>query len=295
MSSCALTDYPNIFSTEYGVTPVVAAEIEWYLRPALQISADEEYRELSGADTHPWKSSFADVQEYFQTLSDNCESAGLELHSLNMEDGPGQVEAALMPTSNPQKLADNIIKLKEIAADVALQHNLEADFAAKPYMAEYGSGMHIHVHLRDDDSGQNRFEKRGDNMSDDLRYSLAGLLQTMPEYIDIFAPTDESKKRFAPKYHAPVNASWGGNNRTVALRLPDASGMVSGVEDIAAQAYSHERRIEHRVAGADADPALVLGSILSGIEYGLKHHPDLADPIYGDASDAQYGLNSFLG
>ena len=55
--------------------------------------------------------------------------------------------------------------------------------------------------------------------------------------------------------YAPLAATWGHDNRTVALRVP------SGPPEA--------RRIEHRVAGADASPYLVLAAVLAGIHHGL--------------------------
>ncbi|MBO9479998.1 hypothetical protein J7439_01035 [Salinisphaera sp. G21_0] len=55
----------------------------------------------------------------------------------------------------------------------------------------------------------------------------------------------------------PLHAFWGHNNRTVSLRIP-AGGRA-------------DRRIEHRLAGADANPYLTLAAVLSGILYGIEN------------------------
>ena len=264
---------------KHGARVSVAAELEWYLRPI--------------GTTEPWEAKYTQIQAYFSALYDACASSGIELHSHDEEEGAGQVEVALPPTAQPTELVAALISIKKLAQDVAEDKELLADFSAKPYVDDYGSGLHIHVHL-EDEAGNNLYWKRDDEMSDALKYSLAGMLHTIPEHMNIYAPDEQSWQRFEPKYNAPVNPSWGTNNRTVALRLPDAvTADKRGVEDIAAMPFNRGRRIEHRVAGADADGEAVILSVLQGIEYGLNKKPSLAEPIYGDASDNQYNLKTF--
>jgi glutamine synthetase len=44
-------------------------------------------------------------------------------------------------------------------------------------------------------------------------------------------------------------------------------------------------RIEHRVAGADAQPHLVIAAILSGMLYGIENKLEVAAPLEGNAYD----------
>ena len=69
----------------------------------------------------------------------------------------------------------------------------------------------------------------------------------------------------------PVNCTWGYNNRSVAFRVP--AGPPSA------------RRIEHRVAGADANPYLALAAILAGIHYGIENKIDPGLPTEGNACE----------
>ena len=61
---------------------------------------------------------------------------------------------------------------------------------------------------------------------------------------------------------------WGGDNRTVPLRIP------GGDESSA--------RIEHRVAGADANPYLVVAAVLAGIHHGITNKIAPQEPVVGD-------------
>ena len=67
----------------------------------------------------------------------------------------------------------------------------------------------------------------------------------------------------------PNAPSWALDNRTVAVRVP--TGSADAV------------RIEHRVAGADANPYLMLASILAGIHHGLTNQIEPGEPIEGNA------------
>ena len=66
-----------------------------------------------------------------------------------------------------------------------------------------------------------------------------------------------------------MNATWGYNNRGVAVRVP-----VSGASD---------RRLEHRVAGADANPYLVAATVLAGMLHGIERKLAPPAPLTGNA------------
>ena len=84
----------------------------------------------------------------------------------------------------------------------------------------------------------------------------------------IFAPNANSYRRFRANSYAPIAPTWGINNRTVALRVP--AGPPAG------------RHVEHRVAGADANPYLALAALLAGVHHGLTLRLDPGHPVAGD-------------
>jgi glutamine synthetase len=155
--------------------------------------------------------------------------------------------------------------------------------------------MHIHVSVQDG-SGQNVFASTDVLGNDLMKQAAAGLLATMPDGMAVFAPNANSYRRVRPETYVPMHATWGYNNRGVAVRVP-----VSGPED---------RRVEHRVAGADANPylvaAVVLAGMLHGIERKLAAPPALTGNAYtqrlqaprlpGDwpTALARFGASSFL-
>ena len=123
---------------------------------------------------------------------------------------------------------------------------------AKPHHDWAGSGMHIHLSLLDQ-SGQNLFA--GDPISPLFRHALGGMRDTMADFMAVWAQSANAYRRYVPKSYVSMAAHWGFNNRTVALRIPRGNGAAT--------------RIEHRVAGADANPYLVIASILAGMSHGI--------------------------
>jgi glutamine synthetase len=101
------------------------------------------------------------------------------------------------------------------------------------------------------------------------RHAVAGLGALLDESMLCLAPHPNSYRRFRAGALAPSGRSWGYDHREVALRVPRSS--------------EHNRRIEHRVAGADANPYLALAAVLAGIHYGLEQQLQPGDPIPREA------------
>ena len=92
----------------------------------------------------------------------------------------------------------------------------------------------------------------------------------MADSMALFAPSVNSYRRFQPDMFAPVNRRWGVNNRSAGMRVPAGPG--------------EARRVEHRVAGADANPYLALAAVLAGVHHGLKEKLDPGAPATGNVS-----------
>lgn len=230
-------------------TPKIGAEVEFYLT--------------------------GDVPKtIMEHLSDLCQPYGGEAKK---EKGQGQYEISL-PAGEPVQLARQIIHVREAVAALAQTLGLHSDFSAKPLPADYGNALHIHINLLAAD-GRNVFAKNSEEETSEMHWSIGGLLATMGRYMPVFAPYPACYERLRGGMDAPATLSWGGNNRTVALRLP------------ATTTEPQHRRIEHRVPAADANPYRVIGAILEGVQYGLTNHTQPSSPkIYGNAGLAMYGL-----
>ncbi len=268
---------------DLGLKPVVALEQEFYLldpeggrtgspQPPIipttgRRASGMQVLSISDLD------GFADLLDQ---ISAACTAQNIPVGPISSEYATGQYEINLVHTDNLLSAADQATLLPRIVKGIAATHGLDATFMAKPYMNQSGSGMHIHASVYDE-SGNNIFSNGDDAGSPSLHHAIGGLLATMPESMAILAPNVNSYRRFKPDTYVPINRTWGVNNRSVAIRIP-------GGDDA-------NRRLEHRIAGADANPYLALAAMLAGIHHGLTNRIAPPEMTTGNAClDSDPGL-----
>jgi glutamine synthetase len=93
----------------------------------------------------------------------------------------------------------------------------------------------------------------------------------MGDFMAIWAQSANSYRRYVPESYVSMAPHWGFNNRTVALRIPDQMGPGT--------------RVEHRVAGADANPYLVIAAILAGAAHGIANKSDPGPEVKGNSEE----------
>lgn len=270
----ALAGIVKRFQVELNMTPVGAVEVEFFLMDRAAALAGTPCAPTSLINEHRsqhyqpyYLQDLVDFSPFFKDLYAYCETQGLPAKTLISEYAPGQMEIVLRHRADVLKACDEAIMLKRLIKATAEKHGIIATFMAKPYAQWTGSGMHIHVSLGDE-QGKNLFAT-DDPMSNELMlYAIGGLKATMAESMLIFAPNANSYRRFRRNSYAPVSASWGINNRTVSIRVPAGP----------AQAC----HIEHRPAGADANPYLVMAAIMAGMHYGITEKCDPGNPVVGN-------------
>ncbi|MCB1381089.1 MAG: glutamine synthetase [Alphaproteobacteria bacterium] len=256
----------------HGLTPVMAMELEFYLydpeksRPVAPISPVTGKR--LDADAVLSIDELDDFGAFFQDVYAACTAQGVPADSAIAENGIGQFEINLLHVDDPLRAADDAVLFKRIIRGLARKHGFAASFMAKPYGERSGSGLHVHFSLLDQ-AGDNVFNDGSDDGSAIMRHAVGGLIESMPETTLLYAPHFNSYRRLRPGTHAPSAAAWGYENRTVAIRIPGGS--------------KKARRIEHRVAGADANPYLVLAGILAGALTGIEREIPPPPPVTGDA------------
>jgi glutamine synthetase len=258
-----------------GMTPVVAVELEFYLidkqlmpdgRPLPPVSPATGQRE-SGVQAYSM-AAMSEFDEFFANVEAAALAQGLPADAAVSEAAPGQYEINLKHSPDAVAAADHGVLLKRLIKGVAADVGFDATFMAKPFATEAGNGMHIHMSLLDD-KGRNLFDDRSDRGSDMMRHALGGLMGTMSESMALLAPNANSFRRFQEGSYAPTAATWAYNNRTTSLRIPSGGGSA--------------RRIEHRVAGADANVYLVVAAVLAGALHGIEQRIDPGPPITGNA------------
>ncbi len=221
--------------TEYGLAPVMAAEIECYVL-------------LDGDDD-------AALDAFWQPVDAQLREAGVALLRIEKERGDHQYELVTQVTTAPM-LALWLATIKATILAQAARADVRATFDAKPFEDQPSSGLHLHLHLADGE-GLNAYHKTEEWTSDLLRWSLGGLLADLPRALPTFCPGTYSMWRFDDADHVPKVAGWGVNNRYCALRIPS-------IED------PYHKRIEHRVPGADAAPEEAITAMLYGVVLGLR-------------------------
>ncbi|MBA4795825.1 glutamine synthetase family protein [Rhizobium rosettiformans] len=255
------------------LTPVVATELEFYLIDPVRSALDpvrppntRDGRWHTGQTQVLSISELQDFEEVFHGISTAARAQNVPADTTLRENGPGQYEINLNHVPDALAAADYAVLLKRIVKGVARASDLDATFMAKPYGTQAGSGMHVHFSVLDE-KGENIYVG-ADGPSEALFHSVGGLLENMGESMAIFAPHQNSYRRLRPSEHAPTYASWGFDNRSAAVRVITASKPAT--------------RIEHRVAGSDTNPYLVLAMILSAALAGMKEKLSPGGAISGD-------------
>ena len=265
--------------TALGLTPVVATELEFYLVDPGKTRPSTPKSPVTGKPLDANAVLSVDELDHFDGFFNDvyaaCAEQGIPADAAIAEGGAGQFEINLLHTDNALRAGDDAMFFKRLVKGMARKHNLTATFMAKPYAERAGNGLHVHFSLLDK-AGKNVFDDGTDEGSTLMQNAVGGLLKAMAQSTLVFAPHLNSYRRLQPHCHAPTATCWGYENRHAALRIPGGPSVA--------------RRIEHRVAGADANPylvlAVVLGAALWGIENKLK--PDA--PVKGDnfPADAQH-------
>src|SRR5690349_202147 len=155
---------------------------------------------------------------------------------------------------------------------------------AKPKQGLPGNSGHMHISITDPKTGKNLLAREEPDpnarypdiagLSDLGRHFLAGLLDGLADVMPIIAPTINSYKRLVENFWAPVTVSWGLEHRAASIRVigpPIASAKAT--------------RFEIRVCGADANPFLVLATIVALGWRGVEKKLEIKIPPLGKGEE----------
>jgi len=211
---------------------------------------------------------------FLQTTSRYMNQLGWGNYANDHEDANGQFEQN-WNYSEALQSADRLIFFRYMVHVLAQREGKLATFMPKPFTNLTGNGLHIHSSLWKD--GTPLFEAEGDDPNglglSPMAYSyIAGILEHARAAVAVTCPIVNSYKRMgvgAPDSGAtwaPAYVSYGGNNRTQMLRVPEGN------------------RVEHRATDGAANPYLALVAILAsgldGIDRGLEPGPPNTDNLY---------------
>jgi glutamine synthetase len=241
---------------------------------------DSESRPLSSGLSYSL-SELGGFEGFVRALTPALEALGVELSAVHTEAGPGLLELNL--SARPAlRAADDAALTKMAVKDLAATMGLRASFLAKTAPGEEGSSGHVHLSCWND--GKNAFAPApsppGGGTSPPagkstlppvFRSAIAGVVEHLPAASLLLNPTINSYKRLVPGWFAPVNATWGVENRSCAVRA------------IVRADHPELCRLECRRPGADANPYLAIAAIAASAADGIKRELTPPDPIVGDA------------
>ncbi len=207
--------------------------------------------------------------EFVSKLVAALDGLGVELAAVHTEAGPGLLELNLVP-GRGLGAADDAALVKFAVKELAASMGLRASFLAKTAPGEEGSSGHIHMSCWEGDSNAFVSVDTADPLTAVFGSAIAGILEHLPAASLLLNPNVNSYKRLVPGWFAPINATWGWENRSCALR-----------------AIRSDRpelwRFECRRPGADANPYLALAAVAASAADGIRNKAEPPPPIEGDA------------
>lgn len=262
---------------EQGYEVMMASELEFYLFRGSQREA-----RLAGFQrmepTTLVRSDYSivgqSVQEPFMAqIRKEMEAAGIWIFAAQAEYGMGQWEVNLEHTT-ALDMADRHVIYKSGVKELALQNDLTVTFMAKPVEREFGSSCHLHCSLLK--GGQAIFSRpdRPRELSEAGLHFLGGLIKHLDETALLFAPHVNSYKRHVAESVGGGLHAWGYDNRTGSFRVVGHGPSI---------------HIEHRFAGADANPYLAMAAVIAAGLDGLARRED-PGPCINDNAYARDNL-----
>ena len=206
--------------------------------------------------------------DHLTSVSRHMNTLGWSNYANDHEDANGQFEQNFR-YADPLTTADRVIVFRYMVHALAAQAGMLATFMPKPFTNLTGNGLHMHLSLwseageelfADDDDG------RGLGLSS-LCYSfIGGLLGHAEALAAVTCPTVNSYKRLAapaPNSGAawsPSYVTYGGNDRTHMLRIPEPG------------------RVEDRCIDGSANPYLATSALIAAGLDGIDREIDPGDP-----------------
>jgi len=207
--------------------------------------------------------------DHLTTVSRYMNRLGWANYANDHEDANGQFEQNFA-YADALTSADRLIFYRYMVHTLAHRAGLAATFMPKPFANLTGSGLHMHSSLWDAGSGAELFadpaDARGLGLSAMAYHYIGGLIDHAAGLTAVTCPSVNSYKRFgvgAPlsgATWAPAYATYGGNNRTQMLRVPDAG------------------RVENRGCDGAANPYLSLSAQLAAGLDGIDRALDPGEP-----------------
>ena len=208
----------------------------------------------------------AALMRRYDVISEICDcmiQLGWGPYQNDHEDANGQFEMN-WDFDDCLRTADKHSFFKYMVKSIAEKHELRATFMPKPFPNLTGNGCHAHVSVWDSSGRRNLFDHQTDEMglSKQAYHFIGGIIHSAEALCSFFNPTVNSYKRInAPPTlsgatWAPNAVTYGGNNRTHMVRIPDRG------------------RFELRLMDGSANPHLLQAGVLAAGLDGLANRRD---------------------
>jgi glutamine synthetase len=257
-----------------GYEPSMGAEFEFFVFKETPSSLHAKgFRGLEplspGMFGYSWVRSGQNA-DLCHAILDDMDRFDIPIEGLHTETGPGVYEVAIR-YDDALQAADKAALFKTAMKQVAARQGYVVTFMAKWNQALPGSSGHLHQSLWK--GGNNAFYDAAGahKLSAVGRHYLGGQIALMAELTALLSPTVNSYKRYVPGVWAPLNASWGVENRTCAIRAIPGS--------------AKSTRLEYRQTAADINPYIAMAATLAAGLWGIEHEVEPPPPVVGDACE----------
>ncbi|REJ95154.1 MAG: type III glutamate--ammonia ligase [Planctomycetota bacterium] len=228
--------------------------------------------------------SMAPAMEYLQELTSSLNELGWGVYQTDHEDANGQYEVNF-DYADALTTADRITFFKMATSQIAKKYGAIATHMPKPFADRTGSGLHVHFHLADADSGECLFDDDSDSRGlgcSELGYHfVGGVLRHARALCAVTSPTVNCYKRLklGAGLHStrsgftwtPAFVTYGDNNRTQMIRTAGPG------------------HFEDRTVSAGCNPYLALAAyVAAGID-GIENKIDPGDPNLGNMYEKPLG------
>jgi glutamine synthetase len=252
-----------------GLALKVCAEVEYFLvrREADGSISVADALDVADAPCYDAR-ALTRMYGHLTSVSRHMNALGWSNYANDHEDANGQFEQNFQ-YADPLTTADRVIVFRYMVHSLASQAGMLATFMPKPFTNLTGNGLHMHLSLWDRDDRSlfdDDTDVRGLGMSAVGYQFVAGLLDHAQALTAVTCPTVNSYKRLAapaPNSGAawsPVFATYGGNDRTHMLRIPDAG------------------RVENRLIDGSANPYLAVAAQIAAGMDGVDRSLDPGGP-----------------
>jgi glutamine synthetase len=248
-----------------GFTFYVHPEIEFFLfrSSTSPVPLDQgSYFDLTPLDS---------AQDFRRQAIQTLEAMGISVEYSHHEVAPSQHEIDLR-FADALTMADNIMTYRLVVKEVAQERGMHATFMPKPIQGQWGSGMHTHLSLFEDDRNVFYDPKDPVHLSKVGRRFVAGVLRHAREMTGVLNQWVNSYKRLVPGYEAPVYVCWSRHLRSAFVRVPGAKPNKAS-----------SARVEIRSPDPACNPylafAVMLAAGLKGIDEEYELPPEISEDV----------------